>query len=109
MSRRVFVLLAHDPTTGWASAPVGALGLAGNDWSDGGEQHLSWVPYHRLAEPWRQRLGATSVPLAQAVGEWASTADGVGWDLAEVDSPPSPDLRGAVEAVVDDILAGGLS
>ena len=106
MSRRVFVLLAHDPATGWASAPVGALGLPG-DWTRGGEQHLSWVPYHRLGEPWRQRVGATSAPLAQAVGEWASAADGVGWDLVEVDPPASPDLRGAVEAVVDEILAGG--
>ena len=107
MTGRVFVLLAHDPATGWASSPVGALGLAGDDSPNGAEQHLSWVPYHRLVEPWRQRLGATSVPLAQAVGEWASTADGVGWDLVEVDPPPSADLRGAVEAVVDEILAGG--
>lgn len=109
MSWRVFVLLAHDPATGWASAPVGALGLASTEGPSGEEAHVSWVPYHRLGGPWRQRVSATSVPLAQAVGEWAASADGVGWDLAEVDPPPSPDLRGAVEAVVDEILAAALS
>ena len=101
--RRVFVLLAHDVATGLATCPVGAIGLEG-------ERHysslLSYVP---AGEAWRERLALVDVPLAEAVEAWLDAGGGVALDLSEVAAPASPDLAGAVEIVVDELLAMGES
>lgn len=104
--RRVFVLLAHDPATGLATRPVGALGLEGD------RHYESWLPHEAAGEVWRERLARVGVPVPEALDSWRETADGVAVDLAEVDAPPSPELAGAVELVVDELLAlraGGMS
>ena len=99
---RVFVLMAHDPATGCASAPVAVVGVGG-----GGTGFVSWVPYQDLAERWRARLATTTAPLAEAVEAWLELADGVATDVVELEAPASADLRGSVEAALDDVLAMG--
>lgn len=101
MSRRVLVLLAHDPRTGAASAPAGILGL------EGAAYELSWVPYAEAAEQWRQRVADTTADMAEAADTWLELADGVGWDLVELEPAGTADLRGDVEAAVDELLAMG--
>lgn len=98
--RRVFVLLALDPATGMATAPVGALGLEGD------RHHASLIAHLPAGEAWRERLAIVEVPLAEAVEVWQEVG-GVALDLAEVAAPQSPDLAGAVEIVVDELLAMG--
>jgi len=96
--RRIWALLARDPRTGWASALAGVLGVEGD------QQHLSWVPYAPAAEQWRERLAATTAPPASAAEEWAELADGLSWALVELEAPGSPDLRGDVELVFDELV-----
>jgi hypothetical protein len=99
--RRLFVLLAHDAQTGCATTVAGVLGVAGN------LHHVSWVPYQPEAEGWRQRLAATTAAMSEAVEAWIALADGVGWDLEEIEPVGSPDLHGDVEAAMDELLAAG--
>ena len=99
---RIFVLLAHDPDTGCATAAAAVVGIA-----PGQAGCVSWVPYQDLGEGWRARLAATTVSLEEALASWADLADGVASDVVELDAPASPDLRGAVEAALDEILAMG--
>ena len=99
---RVFALMAHDPDTGCATAAVAVVGVA-----PGVASCVSWVPYQDLGEGWRARLAATTVSLEEALADWAERADGVASDVVELEAPPSPDLRGAVEAALDEILAMG--
>ena len=96
--RRVFVLLAHDPATGLATRPVGAIGL------EDGRHYASLLAHVPAGEAWRERLALVDVPLAEAVEVWLDAAGGVALDLAEVPTPASPDLAGAVEIVVDELL-----
>jgi hypothetical protein len=99
--RRVFVLLAHDPATGAATAPAGVVGM------EGGRVELSWVPYAPAAEPWRSRVAEATSPLSEAIEGWAELADGVSWELAELEPAGSADLRGDVEIALDELLAMG--
>jgi hypothetical protein len=98
--RRVFVLLAHDSATGMATRPVGAIGL------EDGDHYQSLLAHDPAGEAWRERLALVEAPLAEAVDAWLE-AGGVAMDLAEVPPPVSPDLAGAVELVVDELLAMG--
>jgi hypothetical protein len=95
----VFVLLAHDPATGLATRPVGAIGLEGD------RHHASLLAHVPAGEAWRERLVFVEVPLAGAVQVWLDAGGGVAMDLAEVPAPASPDLAGSVEIVVDELLA----
>lgn len=97
--RRLFVLLGHDPATGAATAVAAVAGVEADRLA------VSWMPYEPAAEPWRQRLGATTVTPAEALAVWALAADGISWDVAELESAGSPDLRGDVEAALDELLA----
>jgi hypothetical protein len=99
---RVFALMAHDPSTGCATAAVAVAGVG-----PGGASCVSWVPYQELGEGWRCRLATTTAPLAEAMEAWVELADGVATDVVELEAPTSPDLRGAVEAALDDVLAMG--
>lgn len=101
MTRRVFVLLGHDPPFGTAIAPAGILAL------EAGEHALSWLPYAEAAEQWRQRLAGTTVDLAEAVETWLELADGVVWDLVELAPAGTADLRGDVEVAMDALLGMG--
>ncbi len=96
--RRLFVLLAHDPETGCATAVAGVLGL------DDGVHHLSWIPYQAGVEGWRQRIVATTADMADALEAWAQLADGITWDLLELETAGSPDLQGDGEADLDELL-----
>jgi hypothetical protein len=99
---RIFVLLAHDPATGAATVPVGALGIAGTD------HHISWMPYQPAGDRWRERVASTTVPLTEAVDAWAEMADGITWDLSSFETRGAiAGLTAAVEAVLDDLLAHG--
>jgi len=90
-------LLAHDPATGAATLPVALLGV------DGAQSVVSWVPLeHAAGAGWRARL-AVADPAA-AVAGWVEGANGVVWDLVELTAPGTPDLRGDVEALLDDFL-----
>lgn len=100
-ANRIFVLLGHDPDTGAATVPAGVLGVGADD-----ERAVSWVPYEERDGGWRARVATATA--ADALEHWAELADGVGWDILEVASSSS-DLRGDVEAVVDELLAGGSS
>ena len=97
--RRVFVLLVHDPGTGLATRPVGALGLEGERWYPS-------LLAHSAPEAWRERLALVTAPMAESIGEWLAEG-GVALDLVEVTPPASPDLAGSVELVVDELLAAG--
>ena len=99
--RRVVVLLGHDPATGCATAVAGVMG------AEGGTSFVSWVAHQEAADGWRERVAATTVPAAEALEAWAELADGVSWDLEEIAPPDSPDLRGSVEAALDELLAVG--
>jgi hypothetical protein len=78
---------------------VGAIGLEGD------RHHASLLAHLPAAEAWRERLALVDVPLAEAVQAWLEAGGGVAIDLAEVSAPASPDLAGAVEIVVDELLA----
>lgn len=95
--------MSLDPAAGVAVRPVGVLGL------DDGESFVSWVPYEPGAEPWRERLAATTVPIVRAIDRWLATADGISSDIVEVTPPETDDLITAVEATVDLLLAAELS
>ena len=97
---RIFVLLGHDPDTGAATTAVGVLGVGAD-----GERTVSWVPYEEHDGGWRARVATATA--ADAPEHWAELADGVAWDIAEVATSSSPDLRGDVESVVDELLAAG--
>lgn len=98
---RVFVLLGQDPDTGAASAVAGVLGVR-----PGGAYELSWVPYQERDGGWRERMAATA-DIPSALEHWLELADGISWDLLEVADPATPDLRGDVEAILDELLALG--
>jgi hypothetical protein len=102
MSWRVFVLLAHEPATGCASAAVGVLGVMPGE-STGADEYVSWIPFAD-GDGWRERIATTAVPMAEAVAAWMDMADGIGWDIVELEAPSSPDLRGSVEMTVDELL-----
>lgn len=97
--RRLYVLLGHDPQTGAATTAVAVVGVVEAD------HCVSWVPYEPAAEPWRQRLGDTTAGLAEALEVWADNADGISCDVVELEPAGSPDLRGDVEAALDELLA----
>ena len=98
--RRAWALMAHDPATGAATLAVGVLGV------DGADSVVSWVPLeHVAAADWAARLGG--VDPAVAVDRWAAEANGIVWDLVELTSPGTADLRGDAEALLDDFLAAG--
>jgi hypothetical protein len=78
---------------------VGAIGLEGD------RHHASLLAHIPAAEAWRERLALVDVPLAEALQAWLEAGGGVAIDLAEVPAPASPDLAGAVEIVVDELLA----
>jgi hypothetical protein len=99
--RRVLVLLSHDPPTGAATAPAGVIGLEGDS------VELSWVPYAEAAERWRSRVVGTTVVLHEAIDAWLELADGISWDVVELEPAGSPDLRGDVEIALDELLATG--
>jgi hypothetical protein len=99
-ARRVFLLLGHDPAVGLAVRPAGVLGLEPDGF------HASFIPYEPAADSWRDRILMASVSPAEAVEEWLGTADGVAFDILEMPPPDgAPDLRTAVESVVDGLLA----
>ena len=102
VTARVFVLMARDPSAGCATVPVAVAGID----EDGGSC-VSWLRYRDEAEAWRARVAAAASPLAESLEAWLELADGVSWDVVELAPPASPDLRGAVEAAVDEILAMG--
>lgn len=104
--RRTFVLLALDPATGAATRMVAVAGTEGPGPDGRSAEALSWVPLEFVAAGvWRERLASATAPLAEALAHWAEAADGIASDVVEVDAPPSPDLAGAVEALMDEILA----
>jgi len=78
---------------------VGAIGLESD------RHHASLLAHVPAAEAWRERLALVDVGLAEAVQVWLDAGGGVAIDLAEVPAPASPDLAGAVEIVVDELLA----
>jgi hypothetical protein len=100
MTWRVYVLLAHDPATGLASAAAGVLGVMAGESAD---EYVSWVPFGD-GDGWRERIATTTAPIAEAVATWMEVADGIGWDIVELEAPPSPDLRGSVEMTVDELM-----
>jgi len=102
MSWRVFVLLAHDPATGYASAAAGVLGVMPGE-SAGADAHVSWIPFAD-GDGWRERIATTTAPMAEAVAAWMDMADGITWDIVELETPSSSDLRGSVEMTVDELL-----
>lgn len=78
---------------------MGAIGLEDD------RHHASLLAHVPAAEAWRERLTLVDVALAEAVQVWLDAGGGVAMDLAEVPAPASPDLAGAVEIVVDELLA----
>jgi hypothetical protein len=103
MSWRVYVLLAHDPATGCATAAVGVLGLMPGESAPAGGEYVSWIPFAD-GDRWRERIETTTAPMADAVAAWMEMADGITWDIVELEAPTSPDLRGSVEMTVDELL-----
>ena len=93
------MLLGHDPDTGAATAATGVLGVGAD-----GTRVVSWIPYHELDGGWRARVATATAD--DAVARWIELADGVGWDIIELVGA-STDLRGYVEAVLDELLAAG--
>lgn len=115
---RVWVLTGYDPATGCATRPVAVTGtIVGDDEPDGeggeeggGQGIVSWIPLeHIAAERWQTILATATVPLALLLEHWAAEADGITIDVAELaELPAGSDLRGTVELVVDEVLAGSL-
>ena len=96
--RRAWALLAHDSATGAATLPVAVLAV------DGSDSVVSWVPLEDVAAiEWRAR--AAEVDPADAVEAWVEEANGITWDLVELDPPGTPDLQGDAETLMDDLLA----
>ena len=106
MKVRLFVLMAHDPETGFASAAVGVLGVAEGEGEAHEESVVSWLPFAPAdASGWMARLAEASLPVAEAVDVWLASANGVSWDLVELDPASAAcELRGAVELEVDDLM-----
>lgn len=99
--RRVVALSTHDPTTGAATKVVAIAG------TDGNETIISWIPLeHLAATDWRDRV-ALAGQLPGALAHWAEAANGITFDVIELEAPSSPDLRGSIEILVDEFLAFG--
>lgn len=98
---RVWVLTGHDPATGCATRPVAVAGV------DADHEVVSWIPLeHLAAHRWRSVLATATRPLADTLEYWVDASDGISLNCEELtDPPPSPDLHGVVEAVVDRQLA----
>ena len=79
--------------------PVGVLGV------EPGGFHVSFVPYEPAVDTWRDRILTAEVGPVQALESWLESADGIAFDILEVSPPDAPDLRTAVESVVDELLA----
>ena len=45
-----------------------------------------------------------SQEMVKSLDRWMDMADGIGWDIVELEAPSSPDLRGSVEMTVDELL-----
>jgi hypothetical protein len=101
--RRIWALLALDPSTGCATTVVA---IAGVDGRTPGKVAVSWVPLCEGADAgWRQRLADATVPLADIVDQ-VDEAGAVGADVVELDpSTTAVDLEGAVEMAMDEVLA----
>lgn len=98
---RAFVLLAFDPVTRCATRPVAVVGLDAQR-----RVEISWVPLeHVAAQTWSDLVAAAGEDLAAAIDEWVLSSNGVTIDIVEVAAPGAADLRGAVEIVMDELLA----
>jgi hypothetical protein len=104
LGRRAWALLAFDPATGCATTIVAIAGVDGD--GGPGAEAVSWVPLVGSADQgWRERLTeARGEPLAVIV-ERAAEAGGIAVDIQELAPPEAADLRGAVEVLMDEVLA----
>jgi len=114
--RRLFVLSGREELTGAATAAWGVLGLEGPDVHGGWESHLSRVPLADDSGLWEERFDGLA-RAGRAVGPevieyWSETANGVIWEIDELeveDVPDADELADAVEAFVDELLAQPLA
>jgi hypothetical protein len=96
--------LAFDPATGCATTIVA---IAGVDGCGGpGAEAVSWMPLVGSAgQGWRDRLSEGSGEPLAVIVERAVEAGAVAVDIQELAPPEAADLRGAVEALMDEVLA----
>jgi hypothetical protein len=112
VGRRLFVLLGHESSTSAATAPWGVLGIEGPDGEGRWATWLSRLPLTEDSGQWQERLnglaGIGRLITPEVLDYWAETANGVVWEIEELeaeDVPELEDLRHAVEAFVDHLLA----
>ena len=98
--RRIFALTVQHPALGAAIVPVGVLGFSG------GSSVVSWMPGADTAQ-WAARVAVLEAADDKdaTIAEWAERANGIAWDLQEVSSDSTGDLRTAVEGVLDMLMA----
>jgi hypothetical protein len=110
--RRLFVLLGHESSTSAATAPWGVLGTEGPDGEGQWATWLSRLPLTEGSGQWQERLNGLAATgrliTPEVLDYWAETANGVVWEIEELeagDVPALEDLGHAVEAFVDHLLA----
>ena len=110
--RRLFVLSGREELTGAATAAWGVLGIEGPDDHGAWGSHLSRVPLADDSGLWEERVdGLACAGRAidpDVIGYWSETANGVIWEIDELeaeDVPNADELADAVEAFVDELLA----
>lgn len=110
--RRLFVLMGHEASTGAATAPWGVLGIEGPGPERTWASCLSRLPWTEDSGQWQKRLagladvGRTITP--EVIDYWAETANGLVWEIEELEAADIPRVAGlchAVEAFVDHLLA----
>lgn len=100
-ARRVFVMLAWEPTLGAYAYPIGAFGVTAAGSMDGlGRPYVSWVPMtYERGLVWRRRLAA---PITdELTGEWLDRGQ-----LAEVPVQGSASAQTTVADTVEMLLDG---
>jgi hypothetical protein len=100
LEQRIFTLTVQDLAVGAAILPVGVLGIKGND------SVVSWMPGADTAD-WAKKvayLEAATDKLA-VVRDWDERSNGIAWAIQEVSTEDGTDLRVAVEATLDTLMA----
>jgi hypothetical protein len=107
-SRQFWALLAYSPLSGAATTCVGVIGVDRSaDPTDIVVEEFAAL-MHTAGGGWAERLATTTGRgelSPETIAMWQDTANGITWDIAEMDDDnPGGTLRQALDVLSDEIL-----